>query len=70
MSFVNRNDEYPFTVHCTFLENETKDFLQSTGSKHVIIFTLCIPTVVYRDHFYVQYNSVLVCVHVYKTVHA
>jgi hypothetical protein len=26
MSFVNRNDEYPFTVSHTFLENETKDF--------------------------------------------
>jgi len=26
MSFVNRNDEYPFTVYHTFLENETKDF--------------------------------------------
>ena len=47
-----------------------KRFLQSTGSKHVRIVTLCVPTVVYRDHFCVQYNSVLVCVHVYMTVHA
>jgi hypothetical protein len=26
MSFVNRNDKYPFTVYHTILENETKDF--------------------------------------------
>jgi hypothetical protein len=41
-----------------------KRFLQSTGSKHVRILTLCIPTVVYIDHFYVQSTSLCLCVYV------
>ena len=45
-------------------------YLQSTGNKHIRIVTQCIPTVVYIDHFYMQYNSLCFCVHVYMTLHA
>jgi len=66
MSFVNRNDEYPFTVYCTFLENETKDFysLQAVNMSdllHCVYLQLFIETI--------SVCSITLCVGVCACIH-